>query len=226
MGFSSSAGGSVMGADWLEEIELALQELILENERESKAEKTGDEDVEVDPNETILTKEEEKEVQRIIRGKVKIETMLASGLAWVPKAWGTPRLGQGLTIHVSSAVRPFCCPSGSQQAFERIENLIAKLIIADTVATAAVTDSAATAAIVTAAIVTAATAAVIAATAVATAAVTDSAATAAIVTAVTAATAAVIAAILMLLLLLLLIVLPLLPLSLLLLVESVVCKLT
>ncbi|KAK3707680.1 hypothetical protein QZH41_006572, partial [Actinostola sp. cb2023] len=68
-GFSSSAGGSVMGSQtgW-KRFELALQELILENERESKAEKTGDEDVEVDPNETILTKEEEKEVQRIIRG--------------------------------------------------------------------------------------------------------------------------------------------------------------
>lgn len=72
IGFGS-CGESLIGADWLEEIEFALKELIIENERESKAEKIQFENIEVDLERIQLTKEEEKEIQKRVKSQLTQE---------------------------------------------------------------------------------------------------------------------------------------------------------
>lgn len=78
-GRSSSLGlgsccESLIGADWLEEIDLALKELIIENEREGEAEKISiNESIEIDANRITLTPEEEKEIQKKIKSQLMHE---------------------------------------------------------------------------------------------------------------------------------------------------------
>lgn len=72
IGIVSSCGETIIGSDWLEEIDLALKELIIEeNKGTTKKEKIAAEDIEI--RKISLTEEEEKQIYKRVKSQLAHE---------------------------------------------------------------------------------------------------------------------------------------------------------